>query len=246
MIPISTIANAIQGTVPGKDCMTWREILQMLCEATAIPESICKILIPDEDDGDDDDDPSQVGPLKDVKASGRCKCVGDDSCGGGKIYEFTFSTKKGCKEAQKDADDCCNNNETMKQRCVRPKCYYRHTDPTCPDESNDAPPCPGRLINSAGPSGGPPFIPAPAPGVTPPVPPPPGPGMAGYRCDAKCQEQCPDGVKGYLKGTSSENCSEATQDAKSKASRGCYPRHCSCKDTDGFRGTGTQCENHTR
>jgi hypothetical protein len=192
MIPISTIANAIQGTVPGKHCMTWREILRMLCEATAIPDSICKVLLPDEDEGDgdeEDDDPSSVGPLKDVKASGRCKCVGDAACGGGRIYEFTFSTKKGCKNAQKDADDCCNNNDVMKQRCVRPNCYYRHTGPTCPDESNDAPPCPGRQINAAGPSGGPPFIPAPAPGVNPPVPPPPGVGVLAHSNRIRVQLQ---------------------------------------------------------
>lgn len=67
-----------------------------------------------------------------------------------------------------------------------------------------------------------------------------------YLCTAKCQQQCPTGVEGYISGTSSKNCSEATQKAKKEARSGCYPRHCSCKDTDGFIGKGTQCENHTR
>lgn len=67
-----------------------------------------------------------------------------------------------------------------------------------------------------------------------------------YWCNARCQEQCPDGVRGYLNGRSTENCGEATRDAKSQASRGCYPRHCSCNDSTGFRGRGTTCENHTR
>jgi hypothetical protein len=92
--------------------------------------------------------------------------------------------------------------------------------------------------------------PAPAP-----VPPPPGagqpgaagqPSAAGYQCDAKCQENCNGEATRYLHGTSTVNCGEATRDAKSKAARGCYPRHCSCKDTENFRGTGTQCENHRR
>ena len=67
-----------------------------------------------------------------------------------------------------------------------------------------------------------------------------------YSCTAKCQQQCPSGTEGYISGTSGQNCSVATQNAKSQARRGCYPRHCSCSDTDGFRGKGTQCENHTR
>lgn len=70
--------------------------------------------------------------LKQVTASGRCKCVGDDSCGGGKIYNVCYHTQKDCKKAQKDLDDYCNNNEEMKKKCARPKCYYRHSDPTCP------------------------------------------------------------------------------------------------------------------
>jgi Domain of unknown function (DUF4157) len=79
----------------------------------------------------------------------------------------------------------------------------------------------------------------------PVAPAPPG-ASATYWCNAKCQEQCPDGVRGYLHGRSTENCSEATKDAKSKASRDCYPRHCSCRDSTGFRGTGEECEKHKR
>lgn len=69
---------------------------------------------------------------------------------------------------------------------------------------------------------------------------------AAYRCNARCQENCNGEATRYLEGTSTQNCGEATRDAKSKAARGCYPRHCSCRDTEGFRGTGTQCENHKR
>jgi hypothetical protein len=87
--------------------------------------------------------------------------------------------------------------------------------------------------------------PAPAP-VAPEPPDSREPAAAQYRCDAKCQENCNGEATRYLKGTSTQNCSEATKDAKSKAARGCYPRHCSCNDTDGFRGKGTQCENHRR
>ncbi|TFG45162.1 MAG: hypothetical protein E4H31_03090 [Dehalococcoidia bacterium] len=79
--------------------------------------------------------------LKGVTASGRCKCVGDDKCGGGKIYEVCFNTQKDCKKAQKDLDDICNNNNEMKAKCTRPKCYYRHGKPTCPDNCE-----PGTII----------------------------------------------------------------------------------------------------
>jgi hypothetical protein len=83
--------------------------------------------------------------------------------------------------------------------------------------------------------------------VTPPPGAEPGVGpAAAYRCDARCQENCNGEATRYLDGTSSQNCGVATRDAKSKAARGCYPRHCSCHDTDGFRGKGTQCENHRR
>jgi len=67
-----------------------------------------------------------------------------------------------------------------------------------------------------------------------------------YQCTAKCQQQCPGGVEGTVSGTSSKNCAEATRTAKSGIRRGCYPRHCNCKDTEGFIGKGTQCENHRR
>ena len=160
MIPISSIANAIQGTEPGKHCMTWREILQMLCEAAAIPEWICKSLIPGEDEGDDDGDPSAL--KKTVKASGRCKCNGEASCGGGGIWEFTYITQKDCKKAQKDAEKCCNSNDFRQNQC-RPPCTIHHTRPTCPDESNTAPACPGRRINARGPS-------TPVPGPSDPEP----------------------------------------------------------------------------
>src|SRR5262249_26057504 len=68
----------------------------------------------------------------------------------------------------------------------------------------------------------------------------------GYSCTARCQENCNGEATRYLEGRSTQNCSVATQNAKSQAARGCYPRHCSCRDTEGYRGTGTQCENHRR
>jgi hypothetical protein len=71
-------------------------------------------------------------------------------------------------------------------------------------------------------------------------------GREKYRCDAKCQIQCPEGVKDWAHGTSNKNCSEATRNAKSAVPRGCYPRHCNCRDTEGFIGTGHECESHTR
>ena len=80
------------------------------------------------------DDKAEAEAAKQVTASGRCKCVGDEVCGGGKIYDVCFNTQKDCKKAQKDLDDYCNNNEKMKKQCQRPKCYYRHSKPTCPDK----------------------------------------------------------------------------------------------------------------
>ncbi len=78
--------------------------------------------------------PDEPGILKTVTASGRCKCVGEDKCGGGKMYEVCYTTQKDCKKSQKDLDDFCNNNSEMKAKCSRPKCYYRHSDPCCPDD----------------------------------------------------------------------------------------------------------------
>jgi hypothetical protein len=83
----------------------------------------------------DDDglaDGNDMSAQKDVNALGRCKCVGDSACGGGQIYEVCYSTQKNCKNAQKDLDDYCNNKDEMKKKCTRPKCYYRHSDPTYP------------------------------------------------------------------------------------------------------------------
>ncbi len=75
-----------------------------------------------------------VDILTDTTASGICKCVGDDACGGGRRYKVCVRTQKDCKNSQKDVDDFCNNNNEMKERCRRPKCYYRHTQATCPDD----------------------------------------------------------------------------------------------------------------
>ena len=68
----------------------------------------------------------------------------------------------------------------------------------------------------------------------------------GYSCTAKCQSNGSSGGAYYVYGTSPGNCREAMSNAKASVPRGEYPRHCSCSDTDGFRGAGTQCESHTR
>ena len=121
--------------------------------------------IDDKNDGGGGGDP---GILKDVTASGRCKCVGDDACGGGRIYEICVNTQKDCKKAQKDVDDFCNNNAEMKENCRRPKCYYRHSKPTCPDECT-----PGEItplaIDPAGPGSCPPVPPGGSPTVNKPA-----------------------------------------------------------------------------
>jgi RHS repeat-associated protein len=63
-----------------------------------------------------------------------------------------------------------------------------------------------------------------------------------YSCTTKCQSNGAPGGAYYLYGTSNKSCSDATKTAKASAPRGEYPRHCSCSDTKGFRGTGHQCE----
>jgi hypothetical protein len=67
-----------------------------------------------------------------------------------------------------------------------------------------------------------------------------------YLCTTTCQSNGSDRGAYYVSGTSATDCASATLDAKAKIPRGEYPRHCSCVDTDNFRGTGTQCENHVR
>jgi hypothetical protein len=103
-------------------------------QSRAAPGAGAKKPANDSGAGGDSAGSAGIEALKQVTASGRCKCVGDDNCGGGKIYNVCFNTQKDCKKAQKDLDDYCNNNEEMKKKCKRPKCYYRHSDPTCPDK----------------------------------------------------------------------------------------------------------------
>jgi len=69
-----------------------------------------------------------------------------------------------------------------------------------------------------------------------------------YACAAACQGNGATTGADYLVGWSNLNCADATLRAKaSAASVGqTYPRHCRCVDTDGFMGTGDQCEKHTR
>jgi len=67
-----------------------------------------------------------------------------------------------------------------------------------------------------------------------------------YSCTARCQTNGAKEGADYVTGVSSENCTAATKNAKAAVPRGQYPRHCSCSDTEGFRGTGTECESHRR
>jgi RHS repeat-associated protein len=67
-----------------------------------------------------------------------------------------------------------------------------------------------------------------------------------YECVAKCQASSSSVGAHFVYGASGRNCGEATRAAKAAVPRGEYPRHCSCSDTDGFRGVGHQCEAHTR
>lgn len=67
-----------------------------------------------------------------------------------------------------------------------------------------------------------------------------------YLCTAKCHANNGPGGAHYIFGYSKQNCGEAIRAAKATAPPGEYPRHCSCSDTDGFRGVGHQCEVHTR
>ncbi len=67
-----------------------------------------------------------------------------------------------------------------------------------------------------------------------------------YQCTAWCSEVCNGETVRRVEGRSNINCGEATRRAKDAARRGCYPRHCNCRDTEGFRGDGHDCESHTR
>jgi hypothetical protein len=118
-IPFSSIEVFINRTRPQTRCLSLENIIKELCKRGYLPPVLC------------DEEP---GALKDVTASGICKCVGEDSCGGNKRYQVCFRTQKDCKKAQKDLDNFCNNNEEMKKKCTRPKCYYRHSKPKCPDD----------------------------------------------------------------------------------------------------------------
>jgi hypothetical protein len=66
-----------------------------------------------------------------IRAQAICKCVGDDKCGGGKIHKKYFHVED-CREAKREAENICNNDPEMKEKCIRPKCYYRHGDYKCP------------------------------------------------------------------------------------------------------------------
>ena len=63
-----------------------------------------------------------------------------------------------------------------------------------------------------------------------------------YSCTSKCQSNGAWGGAYYISATSNQSCSDATRIVKASVPRGEYPRHCSCADSNGFYGTGTQCE----
>ncbi|MDA0161271.1 hypothetical protein OM076_13420 [Solirubrobacter ginsenosidimutans] len=66
-----------------------------------------------------------------IRAQAICKCVGDDKCGGGKIHKKYFHVED-CRDAKLEAEKICNNDPEMKEKCIRPQCYYRHGDYKCP------------------------------------------------------------------------------------------------------------------
>ncbi|MDO9074798.1 MAG: DUF4157 domain-containing protein [Rubrivivax sp.] len=142
-MPIGDIETAIRPLPTGWDCLSWQEIKAFMCENHLLPPSLC-----DSNDGGDGDG----GQLQRLQlAMAICKCVGDDACGGGKIYRRCFTVEdKVCKDKgklQKAADDKCNNTPAMKELCKRPKCYYRHTDAKCPVEESE---CDGKFDNGGG------------------------------------------------------------------------------------------------
>ena len=120
-MPIGGIQTAIRPLPAGWNCLSWEEIKQFLCDNKVLPPSLCQ-----------DEDGAGDLKKKTVKATIICKCVGEEACGGGKRYLICYETQKDCKRAQKDGDNACNNNSEMKKKCIRPKCYYRHSKPDCP------------------------------------------------------------------------------------------------------------------
>lgn len=127
-MPIGDIETAIRPLPTGWNCLSWAEIKRFMCDNGLLPRSLC------EEEGGGDDEGG--GALRKQQALAICKCVGDDACGGGKIYRVCFDVDDTvCKDhgkLQKAADDKCNNTQRMKELCTRPKCYYRHTDAKCP------------------------------------------------------------------------------------------------------------------
>jgi hypothetical protein len=69
-----------------------------------------------------------------------------------------------------------------------------------------------------------------------------------YACAAACQGNGAPMGADWLVGWSNKDCGDATRQAKSEAALmgQTYGRHCACVDTEGFRGTGHQCEDHSR
>ena len=118
-IPFSDIEVYVNRARLETRCLSFDQLIDELFQRGYLPPILCS---------------KTPAGQKEVTASGPCKCVGDAACGGGRMYEVCYKTQADCKNAQKDLDNFCNNNEEMKERCTRPRCYYRHSQPKCPDE----------------------------------------------------------------------------------------------------------------
>lgn len=129
-MPIEDIETAIRPLPAGWNCLTWEEVKRFLCEIGVIPKSLCE-----------DADGTEPEILRQQLALAICKCVGEQKCGGGRIYRRCFEVSDAiCKDRgklQKAADDKCNNTPEMAERCRRPECYYRHTDAKCPVKKSE-------------------------------------------------------------------------------------------------------------
>ncbi len=178
-IPIKDIETAIRPLPSGWNCLSWAEIKKFLCEKKVLPPELCER-------------PGELGILRNQRALAICKCVGDPKCGGGKLYRKCFYVndtickKKG--ELQKVADDLCNHNPDLLNRCVRPDCRFKHTDAKCPVKDDV---CKDGYFGAGGP-------------IIPKVEPTP-------RREGTCNPVAPIGVPTVTKPASSNDCLPANE-----------------------------------
>ncbi|HEV7590721.1 MAG TPA: DUF4157 domain-containing protein [Longimicrobium sp.] len=144
-IPVSSIETVIRGLPRGLNCLSWQEVKRFLCDRGVIPKRYC------------DDEPGGAHVLRKQLALAICKCVGKDTCGGGKIYRKCFEVdsnicSNGHPDLQKAADKHCNHDPDLTSRCVRSGgCRFRHTDARCPVKEKD---CKDGHFGGAGGQGG--------------------------------------------------------------------------------------------